>query len=119
MRPRHARQKQQTTAGFRRRQKLALLNTLFCTPKSGVSYTFQSANRIKGQARLDYISRPNRQTAEIRCGNVRYPPLEAPEPDHNLVYAKVRIPRRSAPSRRKKDNTKETLKLADLRAVDD
>ena len=35
--------------------KLALLNTFFCTPKSGVSYTFQSANRSKGQARLDYI----------------------------------------------------------------
>ena len=27
--------------------KLALLNTFFCTSKSGVSYTFQSANRSK------------------------------------------------------------------------
>ena len=27
--------------------KFALLNILFCTPKGGVSYTFQSANRSK------------------------------------------------------------------------
>ena len=50
----------------------------------------------------------------IRCVNVRRPPLEAPESDHNLVCAKVRIPRRSAPNRRKRDSTKETPKLADL-----
>ena len=31
------------------------------------------------------------------------------------MYAKVRIPCRSAPNRRKRDNTKETPKLADLR----
>ena len=37
--------------------------------------------------------------------------------DHNLVYAKVRIPRRSAPKRRKRDSTKETPKLADLRRL--
>ena len=30
--------------GFAEDNKLALLNALFCTPKSGVSYTFQSAN---------------------------------------------------------------------------
>ena len=33
------------------------------------------------------------------------------------MYAKVRIPRRSAPNRRKKDSTKETPKLADLRRL--
>ena len=41
--------------GFAEDNKLALQNTLFCAPKSGVSYTFQSANRSKGQSRLDYI----------------------------------------------------------------
>ena len=35
---------------FTENNKLALLNTLFFTPKSGVSYKFQSANRSKGQA---------------------------------------------------------------------
>ena len=33
------------------------------------------------------------------------------------MYAKVRIPRRSAPNQRKKDSTKETPKLADLRRL--
>ena len=43
--------------------------------------------------------------------------LEAPELNHNLVYAKVRIPRRSAPNQRKRDSAKETPKLADLRRL--
>ena len=34
--------------GFAEDTKLPPLNTVFCTPKSGVSYTFQSANRSKG-----------------------------------------------------------------------
>ena len=33
------------------------------------------------------------------------------------MYAKVRIQRRSAPNRRKRDSTKETPKLADLRRL--
>ena len=40
---------------FAEDNRLPLLNTFFSTPKRGVSYTFQSANRGKGQARLDYI----------------------------------------------------------------
>ena len=41
--------------GFAEDNKLALLNTFFCTPKNGVSYTFQRANRSKRQTRLDHI----------------------------------------------------------------
>ena len=103
--------------GFAEDNKLALLNTFFCTPKSGVSYTFQSANRSKGQARLDYILTKQADCQLIRCVNVRRPLLEAPESNHNLVYAKVRIPRRSAPNLRKRGSTKETPKLADLRRL--
>ena len=33
------------------------------------------------------------------------------------MYAKVRIPRRSAPNRRKRDSTNKTPKLADLRRL--
>ena len=33
------------------------------------------------------------------------------------MYAKVRTPRRYAPNQRKRDNTKETPKLADLRRL--
>ena len=103
--------------GFAEDNKLALLNTFFCTPKSGVSYMFQSASRSKGQARLDYIPTKQADRRLIRCVNVRRPPREAPESDHNLVYAKVRIPRRSAPNQRKRNRTKETPNLADLRRL--
>ena len=103
--------------GFAEENKLALLNTLFCTPKSGVSYTFQSANRSKGQACLDYILTKQADRLLIRCFNVRRPPLEAPGLDHNLVDAKVCIPRKSVPNRKKRDNTKETSKLAGLRRL--
>ena len=102
---------------FAEDNKLAPLNTFFCTPKSGVSYTLQSHDRSKGQAHLDYILTKQADRRLIRCVNVRRPPLEAPETDHNLVYAKVRIPHRSAPNRRKRDSTKETPKLADLRRL--
>ena len=64
--------------GFAEDNKLALLNTFFCTPKSGVSYTFQSANRSKGKARLDYILRKQADRRIICCVNVRRSPVEAP-----------------------------------------
>ena len=64
--------------GFAGDTKLALLNTLFCTPKSGVSYALQSANRSKGQARLDYILAKQADRRLIRCVNVRRPPLALP-----------------------------------------
>ena len=102
---------------FAEDNKLALLNTFFCTPKSGVSNTFQGANSCKGQSRFNYILTKQVDRRLIRCVNVRRPPLEAPESDHNLVYAKVRIPRRSAPNRGKRDITKEAPKLADLRRL--
>ena len=95
--------------------KLALLNTFVCTPKSGVSYTFQSANYSKGQASLDCILTKLAGSRRVRCINVRRPPLEVPESDHNLVHVKVRIPRRSVPHRRKRDSTKETPKTVNLR----
>ena len=103
--------------GFVEDNKLALLNTFFPPPTSGASYTFQSANRSKGQARLDYFMTKQADRRLIRSVSVRRPPLEAPESDHNLVYTKVRIPRRSAPNRRKRDSTKDTPKLADLRRL--
>ena len=103
--------------GFAEDSKLILLNTLFCTPKRDVSYTFQSANRSKGQARLEYILTKKAGRRLIRCVNVHRPPLEAPKADTNLVYANVRTPLRSAPNRKKRDSTKKTPKLADLRRL--
>ena len=63
---------------FAEDNKLALLNTLFRTPKRGVPYTFQSANHSKGQARLDYNLIKQADRRLIRCVIVRRPPLEAP-----------------------------------------
>ena len=82
--------------GFAKDKRLALLNNFFCTPKSGVAYTFRSANRSKEETRLDYILTKQEDRRLICCVNVRQPPLDASESDHNLVYAKVRIPHRSA-----------------------
>ena len=103
--------------GFAEDNNLGLLHTLFCTPKGGGSFTFQSANRSKGQARLDHILTKQSDRRLTPWVNVRRPPLEAPESDHNLVYAKVRIPRRFTPNRRKRDSIKETPKLADLKRL--
>ena len=103
--------------GSEQDNKLALRNALFCTPKSGASHTFQSANRSKGQARLDYILTKKSDRGLIRSVNVRRPPFKAPNSVHNLMYAKVSIPRRSAPNRRKRDSAKETPKLVDLRRL--
>ena len=69
------------------------------------------------QARLNYILIKQAHRRLICCVNVRRPPLEEPVSNHNLVYAKVRIPRRSAPNRRKRDSTKETSNVADLRRL--
>ena len=102
---------------FAKGNNLVLLNTLFSTPKSGVSYIFPSDNRSKGQARLNYILTKQADRRLARCVNVRRPPLEAPESDHNLVYSNVRILRRSAPNRRKRDSAKEAPKTSDLRRL--
>ena len=64
--------------GFAEDNKLALLNTFFCTPKNGVSYTFQSTNHSKEKTRLDYILTKQADRRLIRRVNVRRPPLEAP-----------------------------------------
>ena len=88
--------------GFTDDNKLALLDTFFCTPEIGVSYMFQNANRSEEQARLDYILTKQGDHRPIHWLNGRRPPLEAPELDHNLLYTRVRIPRRSAPNRRKR-----------------
>ena len=86
--------------GFAEDNSLALLTTLFWITKSGVSYTFQSANRSKGQARLDYILTRKVDHRLVRFVKVRRLHLEASESDDTLAYAKVRFPCRSARSRR-------------------
>ena len=100
--------------GFAKDNMLALPDTFFAPPKVACPTCSKSANCSKRQARFDYILTKQADRQLIRCVHVRRPPLEAPESDHNLVYVKVRIPRRSTPNRRKRDSTKEAPKTADL-----
>ena len=80
---------------FAEDNKLALLNMFFCTPKSGVSCTFQSANRGKGQARLDYILLKQVDHRLVRCFKVRSPPFESAESQEGLHQTEEeRAPRR-------------------------
>ena len=86
-------------------------NRTECGNYRGISLV---AHAGKTQARLDYIMTKKTGHRLIRCVKVRRPPLEAPQSN----YAKVRrIPRRSAPKRRKRDSTKKTPKLTDLRRL--
>ena len=102
--------------GFAEDNRLALLNTFFCIPKNGVSIRSKAPAAARDKhVWIILTKRAGRR--RIRCVNVRRPPLEAPELDHSLVYAKVYIPRRSVPNRRKRDSTNETPKLADLRRL--
>ena len=100
--------------GFAEDNKLALLNTFWVPPKVACPIRSRAPTTAKGQARLDYVLTTQADRRPIRCVNVRRPPIEAPESDHNLVYANVRVPRRSAPNQRKRDSTKETPKQTDL-----
>ena len=43
--------------------------------------------------------------------------MESPESDHNLVYATVCIPGRSAPNRRRRESTTATRRTADLQRL--
>ena len=93
--------------------KLSFLSTFFRTSKRGVSYTSQSTNPSKGRARLDFILTKQEDHRLVRWANVRRSPLKTLGPDHNLVYAKARIPRGSVPNRKRRKSTKETLRTVD------
>ena len=82
--------------------KLAVLNTFFSTPKRGISHTFQSANRGKGQYRLDYILIRQADMRLVRNVTVRR--TDPKDSDHHLVYAAIRLLDRVAPNRRKINN---------------
>ena len=107
--------------GFAEDNKLALLNTFFTPLKVACLYVLkrqpQQGSSTFGLHPDFYILTKQADCRLIRCVNVRRLPLEAPESNHKLMYDKVRIPRRSAPNRRKRDRNKETPKLADLRRL--
>ena len=99
--------------GFAEDNKLALLNNFFVSPKVACP----TRSKALTAARDKHIWTEQEDHGLIRYVNVRRLPLEAPELDNNLVYTKIRIPRRSALNGRKADSTKETPKTADLRRL--
>ena len=66
---------------------------------------------------MDYILTKKANRRVVRCTNARRLLLKASASNHNLVHAKVRIQRRSASDRRKRDSNKETPRTADLRRL--
>ena len=95
--------------------RLSILDTFFCTPKRGVSHTFKSANRGKGEYRLDYILTRQADLRLVRNISVRR--VDHKDSDHNLVVADVRILGRVAPNRRERDNSSSTPVTIDLQRL--
>ena len=79
--------------------KVALLNTYYATPASGISYTFQRPNRGMAQYRLDYMLTRQVDRRLVRNVTVRTPPGENAESDDNLVIGNIRLLGRIAPNR--------------------
>ena len=91
-------------------------NTFFLPPPKKWRFLYLPKHQPQqgvSKSRLSPDKQAVRQLA--RCVNVRRSPLKAPELDHKLVYAKVRIPRRSALNRRMRESTKEFPRMAHLK----
>ncbi|CAM9581945.1 unnamed protein product [Ascophyllum nodosum] len=65
---------------------LAIVNTFFCTPKSGVSRTFNG----RGKKRIDYILTRQRDRKLVQNVTVHPQPSFLPISDHNIVSAPVK-----------------------------
>jgi len=78
---------------------LALVNTFFCTPKNGISHTFQQANASKQQHRLDYLLVRQVERPCVRDAKVYF--VDPKDSDHHLVLAHVRLGGRVASNRRR------------------
>lgn len=106
-----------TKTSFTEGNKLALLNTFFCTPRGGMSYAFPRAHRYNSQAHLDYIQTKQADRRLVRRVNIRSPPLGSLTSDTKLVFATVRIPGRSGPRRKRRESTMTTLRTADIQQL--
>ena len=75
--------------GFAEDNVVAFLNIFFCTSKSGVAYTSQSANRSKRQSSLDHTLTKQADYRLTRCIYARRPSLETPESDLTISYTRT------------------------------
>ena len=72
---------------FANNHGLAIVNTFFSTPKSGVSRTFN----LRGKKRIDYILTRQRDRKLVRNVTVHPQPYFLPISDHNIVSAPVKL----------------------------
>ena len=80
---------------FANNHDLALVNTFFSTPKSGVSHTFNG----RGKKRIDYILTRQRRRQLVRNATVHPQPSFLPSSDHNIVSAPVKLLPVEAPAK--------------------
>ena len=72
---------------FANNHDLALVNTLFSTPKGGTSHAFNG----RGKKRIDYILTRQRDRKFVRNFRVHPQPSFLPISDHNIVSAPVKL----------------------------
>ena len=72
---------------FANNHDLALVNTFFSAPKSGVPHTFNG----RGKKRIDYIITRQRDCKFVRNITVHPQPFFLPISDHNIVSAPVKL----------------------------
>ena len=82
--------------------KLALVNTFFSVPKGCTSQTF-NGTRPADRKRIDYIITRQPHRKLVRNANVHLQPRT--DSDHNIVYARVRLPGRFARNRKQRAST--------------
>ena len=92
--------------------KLALVNTFFSAPKGCTSRTF-NGTRPADRKRIDYIITRQSYHKLVRNVTVHLQPYA--DSDHNIVWAKVRLPGRFARNRKQRSPT--GRKSIDRRAI--
>ena len=73
---------------FANKHDLAIVNTFFSTPKSGISHTFNG----RGKKRIDYILTRQRDRKLVRNATVHRQLFVLPISDHNVLSAPVKLP---------------------------
>ena len=87
---------------FANNHDLALVNTFFSPPKSGVSHTFNG----RGKKRIDYVLTRQRDRKFVRNVTVHPQPSFLPISDHNIVSAPVKLLGHFARNRRLRASAK-------------
>lgn len=104
---------------FAGEHKLTLLSTFFAAPKRDISYTMPSPNAGIDRYRIHYILAPQRDRRLVRDLSVRSPPppLENPEPYHNLASVRRSASGVGVSTRSRREMEHPKRRLVDMRMV--